>query len=110
MNEIGMTSLINRTAYYRGTNRTWIMNSNTPYTIENVRRDGYGEITHVMFDNKQWVGIDKIELIKPSVSDWEKDLFTKAAGGHREILVNEIKRHKERLAELETALKVIDSL
>lgn len=68
----------------------------------------------------QWVAKSSLEVVDTSqLASWERDLygmtdvdqvFAEAAGGHREMLVNEIARLESRLAELKSALKVIDSL
>jgi len=68
-------------------------------------------------DGLVWASRWAWKVVKPELSvvsnldETEMDkLFSNAAGGPREQILNEIARLESRLAELKSALKVIDSL
>ena|ERR1041384_1609268 len=108
---------LDRLAYYDGVNRSWLMRRDHKYKIIAQKTDNFGDVTHVQFDNGEWVGIGSIQLVdsrgfadnNQGLTDID-ETFSAAAGGPREMISNEIHRLELRLIELRSALKVIDSL
>lgn len=102
---------------YHGKNRPELKGRAYPVVAANDNFAGFDAGIYGV----QWCSKDKLYIVEPGpdatntlakdfgMTDLE-ETFAQAAGGHREMLVNEIARIKARLVELENALKVIDSL
>jgi hypothetical protein len=112
MDEV-ITDYMNRLAFYRGHSRWDSFDSEQAYKIVAQRRHpDTGEVTAVCFENGEWVAVGSIEVVPGSVMRFDDmdQIFGNAAGGPREQIKHEIERLEARLAELRTAIKVIDSL
>ena len=99
-------SWVGKWVRYNGTGRPELRFGG-PYEVIEANSDS------VAFDagiyGLQWCNKGKV-IVEDTPKKLVDDPFIEAAGGPRSIIVAEIDRLKARLSELETALKVIDSL